>query len=127
MVRLLNKHDVAENLRVSIRTIDRLCASADLKSVRIRGRVLFNPADVLLAVEVLSKSSRGIDLLVKRSEYAEAGIRSYWIVDTEERRLTVLTLDPDAKEYREEAVVEAGNPWDATWPFKVTLDPADFC
>jgi Uma2 family endonuclease len=86
-----------------------------------------DPADVVLAVEVLSKSTRGIDLLVKRSDYAEAGIPHYWIVDAEERQLTVLALDPGAKEYREEAVVRAGNPWDATEPFKVTLDPADFC
>jgi Uma2 family endonuclease len=83
--------------------------------------------DVQLAVEVLSKSSRRIDLLVKRSEYAEAGIPSYWIVDGDARRLTALTLDPDAKEYREDAVVEAGQPWDATEPFKITIDPANFC
>jgi Uma2 family endonuclease len=85
------------------------------------------PGDVRLTVEVLSQSTRGIDLLVKRREYAEAGIRSYWIVDADERRLTILTLDPGAKEYREEAVVKAGNAWAATEPFKVTLDPADFC
>jgi Uma2 family endonuclease len=89
--------------------------------------VYLDPAHVLLAVEVLSDTHRGIDLLIKRSEYAEAGIPSYWIVDREERRLTALTLDSDAKEYREEAVVEAGRPWTARQPFEVMIDPADFC
>jgi Uma2 family endonuclease len=38
-------------------------------------------ADVLLAVEVLSDGTRRIDRVLKPSEYAEAGIPRYWIVD----------------------------------------------
>lgn len=38
-------------------------------------------ADVLLAVEVLSDGTRRVDRVLKLSEYAEAGIPQYWIVD----------------------------------------------
>jgi Uma2 family endonuclease len=38
-------------------------------------------ADVLLAVEILSTGTRRVDRVLKFSEYAEAGIPQYWIVD----------------------------------------------
>jgi Uma2 family endonuclease len=38
-------------------------------------------ADILLAVEVLSDGTRRVDRVLKFSEYAEAGIPQYWIVD----------------------------------------------
>ena len=37
--------------------------------------------DVVLAVEVLSDGTRRIDRVLKLSEYADAGIPHYWIVD----------------------------------------------
>lgn len=41
----------------------------------------FHAQDVAVAVEVLSPGSRRVDNLVERSEYAEAGIPFYWILD----------------------------------------------
>jgi Uma2 family endonuclease len=38
-------------------------------------------ADVLLAVEILSTGTRRVDRVLKFSEYAEAGIPQYWILD----------------------------------------------
>ncbi|WP_433284677.1 Uma2 family endonuclease [Pseudonocardia sp. CA-142604] len=38
-------------------------------------------ADLLLAVEVLSDGTRRVDRVLKFSEYAEAGISQYWIID----------------------------------------------
>ncbi|HXV92841.1 MAG TPA: Uma2 family endonuclease [Pseudonocardia sp.] len=38
-------------------------------------------ADVLLAVEILCDGTRRVDRVLKLSEYAEAGIPRYWIVD----------------------------------------------
>jgi Uma2 family endonuclease len=41
-------------------------------------------ADVLLAIEVLSDGTRRVDRVLKFSEYAEAGIPQYWMVDVDE-------------------------------------------
>lgn len=49
-----------------------------------------------LVIEVLSPSNRGHDLLTKRSLYARAGVREYWIVDPEARTLEIFSLDRDA-------------------------------
>jgi Uma2 family endonuclease len=47
-----------------------------------------------LAIEVVSGTpeDRKRDLVTKRKEYAKAGIPEYWIVDPEEKTITVLTL-----------------------------------
>lgn len=36
---------------------------------------------LLLAVEVLSPSTRSVDLLLKRGMYEESGVAAYWVVD----------------------------------------------
>lgn len=50
---------------------------------------------VALVVEVVSESNRDHDLETKRSEYASGRIPEYWIVDPQERQVTVLTLAGD--------------------------------
>ncbi|MBI2805549.1 MAG: Uma2 family endonuclease [Planctomycetes bacterium] len=62
-----------------------------------------------LVVEIVSpgEEARERDLETKRREYAKAGIREYWIVDPEERTITVLTLS--GKSYRVHGVFEAGD------------------
>jgi Uma2 family endonuclease len=80
--------------------------------------------DVLLAIEVLSPSNPGNDLVLKRHYYAAGGIPQYWIVDPQARRLRVLTLDGET--YADHAVVEPGQVWQSDEPFPLTIDPADF-
>jgi len=48
-----------------------------------------------LVVEVVSGAAkdRRRDLVIKRTEYAQAGIPEYWIVDPETEAITVLRLD----------------------------------
>lgn len=46
----------------------------------------------MLAVEIISESSRRKDRLLKRRIYQEAGIQHYWLVDPEEKTLECLTL-----------------------------------
>ncbi|MEU8898436.1 Uma2 family endonuclease [Nocardia sp. NPDC048505] len=43
----------------------------------------FDPADVLVAVEIFSKGTKRADRVTKYFEYAEAGIRHYWLIDPE--------------------------------------------
>ncbi|KQU57271.1 hypothetical protein ASG84_16900 [Rhodococcus sp. Leaf278] len=73
--------------------------------------------DVVLVVEVISPGSRRTDVVTKRSEYADAGIEHYWIVDPEAATLT--TLDLSSRGYVEQVrrglcVIEA--------PLPVTID-----
>lgn len=51
-------------------------------------------ADVMLVVEVISPGSRRTDVVTKRSEYADAGIGHYWIVDPDAATLTTLDASP---------------------------------
>ena len=53
------------------------------------------PQGADLAMEVVSEGAenRKRDLETKRQEYAKARIAEYWIVDPQEQRITVLTLD----------------------------------
>lgn len=44
---------------------------------------LLRASEMLLVVEIVSPGSRRTDYVTKRGEYADAGIRHYWIVDIE--------------------------------------------
>ena len=46
-----------------------------------------------LVVEILSDSTRRVDLLKKFDIYQRAGVREYWIVDPEARTAAVYTLE----------------------------------
>ena len=77
----------------------------------------------LLAVEVLSPSTRAWDLGLKRLKYAEAGLGWFWVVDVDDRTLTVLRLVDGG--YEEEAVVRGDEPYEAPPPLHVKLAPGD--
>ena len=53
------------------------------------------PVPPLLAVEVLSPSSRRIDRLLKHGRYAAAGVQHYWVVDPDGPSLTAWALGAD--------------------------------
>ena len=53
------------------------------KRVRAEGG-LIRASDVLVAVEVVSPSSKRIDHVHKRNDYADAGIPNYWIIDIDD-------------------------------------------
>jgi Uma2 family endonuclease len=82
------------------------------------------PVGPLLAVEVLSRSTRLVDLNLKKAHYERIGVASYWILDpTEPGALTVFELD-DQGRYQEVAHVEGDEEFAATRPFPVTIVPA---
>jgi Uma2 family endonuclease len=49
-----------------------------------------------LVVEVISPSNRGHDRLTKYALYARAGVREYWLIDPDARRIDIHALDRDA-------------------------------
>jgi Uma2 family endonuclease len=82
------------------------------------------PVAPLLAVEVLSPSTRLYDLNTKRSAYEQMGVPSYWIVDpTGSGTITAVELD-GAGRYRQAAHVEGDEEFVALRPFPVTIVPA---
>jgi Uma2 family endonuclease len=54
------------------------------------------PVPPLLAVEILSPSTRRIDLTLKRARYEGAGVPSYWVVDPVDLSVTVWELEGTA-------------------------------
>jgi Uma2 family endonuclease len=50
-------------------------------------------ADLVMEVVSGGREDRRRDLVVKRAEYAAAGITEYWIVDPDEKAITVLRLE----------------------------------
>lgn len=80
------------------------------------------PAAPLLAVEVLSPSTRMIDLSVKRDRYRRAGVQSYWAFDPAEVQLVVWELRDG--EYEQVADVSGDDAWTASRPYEVTIVPA---
>ncbi len=88
---------------------------SDLAEPRLEGAPV-------LAVEIQSPSTRRIDLGTKRLTYEAAGVPAYWLVDADEPSLTVLHLE-DGR-YVERAIVTADAPYQAEFPFPVTVVPA---
>jgi Uma2 family endonuclease len=84
---------------------------------------LFHASEVTLAVEVISPGSRRLDTVVKRDEYADAGIPRYWVVDLGEPgdhpQLTVHHL---AGEFGYVAEGPVNSVFVATAPFPVRID-----
>ncbi len=78
LVALAEVEVVVADVPLTIRVPDMLVTGTDLfetNPARIAA------ADVLLAVEILSDGTRKVDRILKFSEYADAGIPHYWIVD----------------------------------------------
>lgn len=64
----------------------------DVVVCSIDAPALLHAGDVVLVVEIISPGSRRTDVVTKRSEYADAGIAHYWIVDPDAGTLTTLDL-----------------------------------
>jgi Uma2 family endonuclease len=66
----------------------------------------FQGADLVMEVVSPDKKSRQRDYEWKKADYAEASIPEYWIVDPQEKKITVLTLD--GKVYQQHGVFGEG-------------------
>jgi Uma2 family endonuclease len=77
---------------------------------------------LVLAVEVLSPSTRHLDLGPKRARYESAGVGSYWVVDPDEPSVRVWNLVDG--HYQVGGVAEGDQKLEVTTPFPVTLSPS---
>ncbi len=108
--------DVREGQRTSVQPDVCVVRRSDLvRGVRYR-------AVPVLAVEVLSPSSVGIDRLLKRDIYARLGVSHYWIVDADKPSIT--TLARAGRDYIETAAVHGEESLTVTSPFPVTISPS---
>jgi Uma2 family endonuclease len=86
------------------------------------------PAAPVLAVEVLSPSSRLIDTHVKRERFERAGTPAYWVVDPvanpHQARLIAWELGDDGR-YRQVADVVGEAEFVTKVPYPVSVVPAD--
>ncbi|HHV22568.1 MAG TPA: Uma2 family endonuclease [Propionibacterium sp.] len=80
-------------------------------------------APLVLAVEVLSPSTRRKDQVLKRSKYEDSGVQSYWIVDPVEP--SVLALELAAGGYRTVAEVQGSERASLSSPFSLDIIPAE--
>lgn len=77
--------------------------------------------DALLAVEILSPSTRHLDLTLKRARYEAAGCPAYWVVDPDALELTAWELHEGA--YAEVEQVSGEEAFAATRPFPIEVVP----
>ena len=81
------------------------------------------PRRPVLAVEILSPSTRHIDMGLKWSRYAAAWIGHYWMVDPEEPSVTAWLLQGGT--YVEDGRASGDDPVGLRRPWPVTLVPGD--
>ena len=70
-------------------------------SSQVRLNFLDGPAD--LAVEIISPESIARDKNTKFGEYEVGGVREYWLIDMEARRVDFFVLDADGRYQRAQA------------------------
>jgi Uma2 family endonuclease len=93
---------------LTVRVPDVLVAPAALVATN---PARLDAADVRLVIEVLSEGTRRTDQVTKFSEYAEAGIEHYWIVDLDPpiSMITYCLVDEDYENFGEQSgVAELG-------------------
>ncbi|WP_432476676.1 Uma2 family endonuclease [Nocardioides sp. GXQ0305] len=77
---------------------------------------------LLLAVEILSSSTRHVDLSLKRARYEAAGCPAYWVVDPDDLEITAWELREGR--YAEVAHVAGDGAFTAAQPFDVDVVPS---
>lgn len=83
----------------------------------------FRPAEVLLAVEIVSRGSVTMDRITKPALYAQAGIPFYWRIETNDAVLIAThRLDIDAEVYVGTGVHTGAFTLDEPFPLRLPLD-----
>jgi Uma2 family endonuclease len=83
------------------------------------------PGAPLLAVEVISPTSRLRDASLKNAACARLGVPSFWLVDPDPERPTLTVFELAGSAYRQKAHAVGDASWTASRPFRVCLVPAE--
>jgi Uma2 family endonuclease len=83
---------------------------------------IFDPGDVVLAIEIVSPSSRSMDAVLKPTMYAEAGIGLYWRVETDPMIVVTYGLDTSSGSYVETGRFTDTVVTDEPWPITFSLN-----
>jgi Uma2 family endonuclease len=89
-----------------------------------RGRTHYEPADVVLVVEVMSKSSEIRDRETKPRRYAEGGIKHHWRIENDEGKpvVYVYELDPATATYLLTGIFHDRLKTNVPFPVDIALD-----
>jgi Uma2 family endonuclease len=96
-----------------------------LERLDAEGGGMVRASDVVLVVEVTSPGSRRTDNVIKRAEYADAGIENYWIIDIERPISLVECHRTDEFGYRDGGT--ATGLFSTDHPFGATLRLDELC
>jgi Uma2 family endonuclease len=99
---------VATDLIIGIDDSNVRAADIAVADPEIEGDRAARGEELLLAVEI-AETTLARDIGLKRSDYARAGIRNYWIVDLKAQVVHVMSA-PEGPNYREVRVVRFGEP-----------------
>jgi Uma2 family endonuclease len=83
------------------------------------------PRAPVLAVEVISPTSRLRDASLKKAVYARMAVPSFWLIDPDPDRATLTAFELAGTEYLQAAHVTGDDSWTATTPFPVRIVPAE--
>lgn len=83
---------------------------------------LLRASEVVIAIEVVSPGSRRTDHVIKRVEYADAGIPHYWIVDLDEPVSLIACHLAGDLGYQDRGSVTGGFTTDDPFPVRIDLD-----
>jgi Uma2 family endonuclease len=92
-----------------------------LERVRLDGGLL-RAEDTKVVVEIVSPGSRRTDYVIKRGEYADAGIDHYWIVDLDQPTSLIAYQRSDEFGYPDAGEVTGTFITEAPHPLRVRLD-----
>ena len=81
------------------------------------------PSAPVLAIEVLTPSTRRLDLTLKRARFETAGCPSCWVVDPD--RPAVIAWELSDGRYLQVAEVAGDEEFVADLPYRVRLRPSD--
>ncbi len=93
----------------------------EIDRVRAEGGLLRADA-VQLVVEIISPGSRRTDVVIKRGEYADAGIPHYWIIDLEPRASLVACHLAGGFGYLDAPALEGAFESAEPFAFRIDLD-----